>query len=148
MGEKAATTYTVPIIDLSRPEREVGQALWDAATTVGFFTVINHGIPQQQIDDAFACSEGFFAQSLEEKEAQSPFKRELNSGFEHMKQVRPSTGVPDVKESMQITARGAAMARGEKQRRGKNGLLSSARWMGDVLFFSFMCRGLFMCFGA
>ena len=144
MGEKAATTYTVPIIDLSKSEREVGKALWDAATTVGFFTVINHGIPQQQIDDAFACSEGFFAQSLEEKEAQSPFKRELNSGFEHMKQVRPSTGLPDVKESMQITARAAAMVRGEKQRGGGGRLL-----VGWATCFSFFCVSrLLMCFDA
>lgn len=117
MGDKPATGNTVPVIDLGNPDQDaVGQALWDAATTVGFFTVTNHGIPMEQIDDAFACSEAFFAKPLEEKEAQSPFQRELNSGFEHMKQVRPSTGVPDVKESMQITARGTAMAWGMGRR--------------------------------
>lgn len=100
----------MPVVDLGNPdEAAVAQALWEAASTVGFFSVVNHGIPLDQIYDTFACSNAFFAQSLEDKEAQSPFKSQLNSGFEHMTQVRPSTGLPDVKESMQITARGEAM---------------------------------------
>ena len=66
VGDKAATADTVPVIDLSNPAPDaISQALWAAATTVGFFTVINHGIPLDQIDDAFSCSESFFAQPLE-----------------------------------------------------------------------------------
>ena len=58
---------------------------------------------------AFGLSREFFAQPLEEKEAQSPFKREFNAGYEYFKQVRPSTGLPDQKESLQVTARSSAM---------------------------------------
>lgn len=47
---------------------------------MGFFTVVGHGIPLEQIDDQFACSRDFFAQSLEAKETQCPFRRDLNSG--------------------------------------------------------------------
>ena len=68
-----------------------------------------HGIPQDAIDAQFQASKDFFAQDLAVKEASSPFEAKLNSGFEHMKQVRPSTGLPDVKESLQVTARSDAM---------------------------------------
>ena len=110
MGDKAAASYAVPVIDISNPDTAaVSRAMWEAANTVGFFTVTGHGIPLDKIDDTFECSREFFAQGLDAKEQQAPFKREFNSGYEHMKQVRPSTGLPDVKESMQITARGSAM---------------------------------------
>jgi isopenicillin N synthase-like dioxygenase/tRNA(Arg) A34 adenosine deaminase TadA len=99
----------VPIIDLRGPEDEVAERLWHAATTVGFFVVTGHGIPQRVIDDAFASSSNFFDQSVECKETQSPFDPKLNSGYEYMTQVRPSTGLADRKESLQITARDGCM---------------------------------------
>ena len=37
MGSKAASAYTVPVIDLSNPDSAaVAMQLWDAATTVGW----------------------------------------------------------------------------------------------------------------
>ena len=39
----------------------------------------------------------------------SPFARDMNSGYEFMSQVRPSTGTADQKESLQVTAREGAM---------------------------------------
>lgn len=100
----------VPIIDLSvGDDVEVAQKLWDAATTVGFFTVIGHGIPQGMIDDAFQASSKFFSQPVEIKKQLSPFEASLNSGYEYMSQVRPSTGLADQKESLQITARKGSM---------------------------------------
>ena len=111
VGDKAASSYAVPIVDLSNPdETAVADALWDAATTVGFFTVVGHGIDEESIDAQFEASREFFEQDLAVKEAASPFEPALNSGFEHMKQVRPSTGLPDVKESLQVTARADAMS--------------------------------------
>ena len=111
VGDKAASSYAVPIVDLSDPdETAVADALWDAATTVGFFTVVGHGIDEESIDAQFEASREFFEQDLAVKEAASPFEPALNSGFEHMKQVRPSTGLPDVKESLQVTARADAMS--------------------------------------
>jgi isopenicillin N synthase-like dioxygenase len=83
--------------------------MWSAACDVGFFTVVNHGISAGLIDAAFGASACFFSQPQTDKEAQSPFAKELNSGYEFMKQVRPSTGTPDHKESLQITARAGAM---------------------------------------
>jgi isopenicillin N synthase-like dioxygenase/tRNA(Arg) A34 adenosine deaminase TadA len=101
---------TVPIIDLSSgSEDEIAARLWEAATTVGFFTVVGHGIPQDVIKGAFDTSASFFSQPVEAKHKQSPFAANLNSGYEFMSQVRPSTGLADQKESLQITSRNGSM---------------------------------------
>lgn len=97
------------MIDMSQGDDACAAAMWEAATTVGFFTVVNHGIEKALIDKVFARSAEFFSQSQADKEEQSPFARDMNSGFEYMAQVRPSTGLADRKESLQITARAGAM---------------------------------------
>jgi len=83
--------------------------MWNAASEVGFFTVINHGIAESDIQGAFDASKKFFALPRDEKERQAPFAKEANSGYEFMAQIRPSTGTPDQKESLQITARAGCM---------------------------------------
>jgi len=100
----------VPVIDMSLPEDQVAEEMWKASNEVGFFTVINHGIPQEDVDSVFDVSKTFFSTlDQEEKEEQSPFERSQNSGYEYMAQVRPATGTADQKESLQITARQACM---------------------------------------
>jgi isopenicillin N synthase-like dioxygenase/tRNA(Arg) A34 adenosine deaminase TadA len=99
----------VPVIDMSLSDEEVSKQLWEAATTVGFFSVVNHGIDQSLVDAAFGSATQFFGQSVEDKKAQSPLDMSINSGFEYFSQVRPSTGVADQKESLQITARTGCM---------------------------------------
>ena len=84
---------TVPTIDMSLPDDIVAEQMWKAANEVGFFTVINHGISKESIDNIFAASLAFFSQSVKEKETQSPFDRALNSGYEYYSQVRPSTSI-------------------------------------------------------
>ena len=97
----------VPVIDMS--QSDAAEAMWAAATSVGFFTVTNHGVPDELIENAFASSKQFFARDLEAKQRESPFAPQLNSGFEYFSQIRPSTGTADQKESLQITARAGAM---------------------------------------
>ena len=97
----------VPTINLNDPD--AADQLWKAATEIGFFLVTGHGIDPALIDAAFASSQQFFAQPLSDKQAQSPLDMSINSGFESFAQVRPSTGVPDQKESLQITAREGCM---------------------------------------
>lgn len=95
----------VPRIDLSRFEArkaEIADQLWAAASEIGFFQLVNHGIPQEQVDEAFTMTERFFALSHDTK-GQYPQFKGTNSGWEYMSQVRPSTGTPDHKESYQIT---------------------------------------------
>ena len=105
----SAENGSVPVIDMSLPESIIAEQLWKAANEVGFFSLVNHGIPEEVIDSAFAASAYFFSQDLESKMEQSPFEKRLNSGYEFMSQVRPSTGTPDQKESIQITAREGCM---------------------------------------
>jgi len=106
-GCAAAVEGTVPTIDLT--SADAAEAIWAAATTVGFFSVTNHGIDEALIDRCFASSAGFFARELTAKKEASPFAPQLNSGYEFMTQVRPSTGTADQKESLQITARQGCM---------------------------------------
>lgn len=97
------TARAVPLIDLSDFDRrrdEITEQLWRAAIDVGFFQLVNHGVPVAQVREAFAMSERFFALPQATK-AQWPLAR--NAGWESLAQVRPSTGVPDQKESYQIT---------------------------------------------
>ncbi|ARQ03214.1 isopenicillin N synthase family dioxygenase [Pseudorhodoplanes sinuspersici] len=95
----------VPQIDLGDFEKrkaEIADQLWKASTEIGFFQLVNHGIPQQQIDEAFEMTERFFALSHETK-AKYPLGKGTNAGWEYKSQVRPSTGTADNKESYQIT---------------------------------------------
>ena len=95
----------IPVIDLSDFETrraEISEALWDAATDLGFFQLVGHGIPNELIDAAFAQSEAFFDQSAEAKQKCTMIPG-TNAGWEYKSQVRPSTGTADQKESYQIT---------------------------------------------
>jgi isopenicillin N synthase-like dioxygenase len=92
-------------IDLSNfaaRKQEIADQLWEASTDSGFFQLINHGIPQAEVDAAFEMAAKFFALPNEVK-AKYPMLKGTNSGWEFMAQVRPSTGTADRKESYQIT---------------------------------------------
>ena len=92
----------IDMSDFSRRKPEITEALWQAATDIGFFQLTNHDIPQALIDEAFDASAAFFALPSETKE-QYPLKPGTNAGWEYKAQVRPSTGTADQKESYQIT---------------------------------------------
>jgi isopenicillin N synthase-like dioxygenase len=95
----------IPQIDMSDFEArkgEIADALWAASVEIGFFQLVNHGIPQSQIDAAFAMAERFFDLSAEIKQ-QYPLRPGSNAGWEYKAQVRPSTGTADNKESYQVT---------------------------------------------
>jgi len=83
-------------------QAEIDDEIWAAATDIGFFQVTGHGIPQQQIDEAFGLAEAFFDLSADTKE-QWPLRSGTNSGWEFRSQQRPSTGTLDQKESYQVT---------------------------------------------
>jgi isopenicillin N synthase-like dioxygenase len=104
-GDGVETAREVPRIDMAdyAANREsIADALWAAAAEVGLFQLVNHGIGQELIDDAFALSERFFALPQEIK-AGYPLVGGSNAGWEYKAQVRPSTGTADQKESYQIT---------------------------------------------
>lgn len=88
--------------DFERRRPEIAGQLWAAATDIGFFQVVGHGIPSDQVRRAFEMSQAFFALA-EPLKARHPLQRALNAGWESRAQVRPSTRTPDQKESYQIT---------------------------------------------
>ncbi|MFC7304114.1 isopenicillin N synthase family dioxygenase [Streptomyces monticola] len=88
--------------DFENRKAEIADELWAAATDIGFFQLVHHGIEQDLVDAAFANAEDFFALSGHLK-ARHALKKGLNSGWESMTQVRPSIGTPDQKESYQLT---------------------------------------------
>ena len=92
----------VDLSDFDRRRAEIDDALWEAAIEAGFFQVVNHGIPQADVDAAFELAEAFFALPDEVKRqvARPPAS---NAGWESLTQKRPSTGTLDQKESYQIT---------------------------------------------
>ncbi|WP_434587307.1 isopenicillin N synthase family dioxygenase [Klebsiella sp. R390] len=105
MGAPGEETFAreVRCIDLSNFEErksEIADRLWEAAVEIGFFQVSHHGIPLEDIHQAFRMTETFFALPDEVK-GQYPLSR--NAGWESKAQVRPSTKTPDQKESYQIT---------------------------------------------
>ena len=107
MGEVGVerTDRTIPRISLADFEarrEEITAELWTAATEIGFFQLVDHGIGAADVDRAFAESAKFFALPTETKQA-LPLRKADNAGWEYSSQVRPSVGVPDQKESFQIT---------------------------------------------
>ncbi|MEM6310090.1 MAG: 2-oxoglutarate and iron-dependent oxygenase domain-containing protein [Pseudomonadota bacterium] len=92
----------IDLSDFSARKDEIADALWQAATEIGFFQLTGHSIPETLIDDAFEMSARFFDLPSETK-AGFPLKPGTNAGWEYMAQVRPSTGTADRKESYQIT---------------------------------------------
>ncbi len=95
----------VPQIDMSDFENrkhEIADQLWNASTEIGFFQLVNHGIPQAQIDEAFDMTARFFDLPHAAKE-KMPLLKGTNAGWEYKSQVRPSTGTADNKESYQLT---------------------------------------------
>lgn len=90
----------ISLADLETRRDAVADELWSAATDIGFFQVVDHGIDLDVVRAAFAMAEKFFALP-EEVKARRP--KRFNSGWEQLSQVRPSVGVPDQKESYQVT---------------------------------------------
>jgi isopenicillin N synthase-like dioxygenase len=75
-------TANLPLIDMAGVRegdpasvRRVGHAIRQACSEVGFFYIINHGVPQPVIDQAMAAAKIFFAHSPEVKRQVAVNKR-------------------------------------------------------------------------
>ncbi|GAA5853609.1 hypothetical protein JCM8547_007383 [Rhodosporidiobolus lusitaniae] len=100
---EAASSVTVPQISLREFEarrEEIKAELIAAASDIGFFTLVDHPIPLENVDAAFALAEKFFDLPKEVK-AKTPWNGK-NMGWEFNSQIRPSTGYADPKESIQL----------------------------------------------
>ncbi len=92
----------ISLHDLEGRRAEITDELCSAATDIGFFQVVDHGIDAATLNQVFAMSERFFALGQDVKSAY-PLRPGTNAGWEYKSQVRPSVGTPDQKESYQVT---------------------------------------------
>ncbi len=102
-GEGVVVEREIRCVDLGGVDQDlIDEALWRAASEIGFFQISGHGIPQEVIDQAFDFTARFFDLPAEVKERR-PMRSGTNAGWEFKSQNRPSTGTYDDKESYQIT---------------------------------------------
>lgn len=101
-GTKARDVPRIDLRNFEARKAEIADQLWRASTEIGFFQLVNHGIPQEQVDEAFDMTAKFFDLPHESK-GKMPLGKGTNAGWEYKSQVRPSTGTADNKESYQIT---------------------------------------------
>ncbi|KAJ3994175.1 hypothetical protein F5050DRAFT_1576158 [Lentinula boryana] len=92
----------ISLRDFDARKDQIGKELIEAAENVGFFILVDQERPsRQEIEEMFDLSAKYFALPDNVK-CHYPFIREQNSGWEKDAQVRPSTGVADPKESLQL----------------------------------------------
>ncbi|KAJ8613214.1 hypothetical protein MRB53_037080 [Persea americana] len=91
----------ISLQDFDKRRSEILQELVEAATGPGFFIVVDHGLSVEEINHMFGLSQKYFALPDDIK-AKNAFVREKNVGWEKQAQIRPSTGTPDQKESLQL----------------------------------------------
>ena len=96
----------VPVLDLGgctdSPTSEVVSGVADAAEQFGFFQVVNHGIPQAEIDLVWEATRRFFDQPIDAKRSISRTKqnsrgyydRELTKNARDQKEVLDTAHVP------------------------------------------------------
>ncbi|GAA5940076.1 hypothetical protein JCM3775_003271 [Rhodotorula graminis] len=90
----------ISLRDFDERRDEIRQQLMDAASNVGFFTLVDHPIPLERVDAAFALADRFF-RLPDDVKMKTPWNGK-NMGYEKNAQIRPSTGYPDPKESLQM----------------------------------------------
>lgn len=93
-------TIQISLDDFDNRIDTITSEICTAAENVGFFSIVNHGIPPAEIKAMFATSKAFFALPDPIK-ATVPWNPQ-NVGWEKNSQVRPSTGAADLKESYQL----------------------------------------------
>jgi len=71
----------IPVIDLSNSEDAIIEDLMKALTTIGFATLINHGVPPTLLEKALVASKSFFALSPDIKQKYAFQGSESNRGY-------------------------------------------------------------------
>lgn len=103
-----ADFQSVPVIDFSgmlgsdaAAKQRVATEIRDACVNVGFFYIVNHGIPLAEIDAMFARTAEFFQLPLHEKAELSAKKTEHFCGYVGMleESADPANGLGDFHEA-------------------------------------------------
>ncbi|GAB6851781.1 isopenicillin N synthase family dioxygenase [Paraburkholderia kururiensis] len=99
---------TIPVIDFAGVRAgdaaalaRAGREIYDACTTIGFFYIVNHGVPQHVIDAAEEAARTFFAFPVETKRRAAVNKR--HRGFNSLGDATMYQATrPDYKEFFSI----------------------------------------------
>jgi isopenicillin N synthase-like dioxygenase len=129
----AASFDEVPLIDIGGlrsgvpgAAQKVADAICRASTEVGFFYVVNHGVPQDKIDRAIAAAQAFFALPDETKARVKVNSR--HRGFLGMGGAKMYAGaIPDLKESF---VWGLELAESDPDVSPERTLLGPNQWPG------------------
>jgi isopenicillin N synthase-like dioxygenase len=71
----------IPVIDLSQEDAAIVEELMTAFTTIGFATLINHGVPSTLRQQTFAASQSFFQLPLAQKLQYQYVDQSSNRGY-------------------------------------------------------------------
>ncbi|KAG7359642.1 2-oxyglutarate/Fe(II) oxygenase [Nitzschia inconspicua] len=95
---------TVPIIDMSMSDEELGKSIHHACTTVGFFIIVQHGVPEELRARMLQQARLLFSElTLEEKEAISVKHSNSYRGFQTMG-VNVTNGQRDGHEALDLVS--------------------------------------------
>ncbi|KAA8532511.1 hypothetical protein F0562_032673 [Nyssa sinensis] len=73
-----AGDHAIPLVDLSGPRSTVIEQIRRASSTLGFFQIVNHGVPQEALDRTIAAFKAFNEQPTEIKSKY--YHREMGRG--------------------------------------------------------------------
>ncbi|KAI5779131.1 hypothetical protein EDC01DRAFT_320023 [Geopyxis carbonaria] len=100
--KKARMIPKISLHDFESRREEIAKQLLDAAENTGFFVLVNQESPSPaEIEEMFEISKTFFDLPASSK-SRYAHNRADNAGWEFKSQIRPSTGLPDQKESLQL----------------------------------------------
>ncbi|MEK9660871.1 MAG: 2-oxoglutarate and iron-dependent oxygenase domain-containing protein, partial [Alphaproteobacteria bacterium] len=114
----------ISIVDLADVDTTVSRSIGDACRNIGFFYIVNHGVPQKLIDDQFAWTKRFFDLPLTEKMALHQRNSPTTAGYVPMggqrldSQDEKSEATPPIPGSFVINL-------GDLMARWTNGVYSS-----------------------
>jgi isopenicillin N synthase-like dioxygenase len=108
-----APAREVPLVDFAgfdsadpSVRKRIAREIHIACRTIGFFYVVNHGVPAEKVDAAFAVAKAFFDLPLEQKTAIHMRKSAASSGYEPIgaqildsQDADADAAPPDLKES-------------------------------------------------
>ncbi|CAO3631986.1 unnamed protein product [Cunninghamella blakesleeana] len=92
----------IDLSDFDKRKEAIVNDIMTASKENGFFYVSNHGINSNDVQEMFNTGKQFFALPDNIK-SKYPLDVPRNAGWEKLSQIRPQTGLPDLKESMQLT---------------------------------------------
>ena len=107
-------TRAIPIIDLApyfeggaAGKQAVARQVADACERIGFLVIAGHGVPQEQVDDAFRVAGAFYSQPTAEKERWRPSESSAARGYHALgtKNLAKTLGYdnpPDLREQFYI----------------------------------------------